>query len=814
MVATTPGKDLQPWYSRWELPVVLPALFLCGAMVWSVIESIIQANWAADSTILAGIVLLGLSCGVIFARLPWLPAWLAHPIALLLGLAWSIQSIGPVLVRNVQGEFSETLAARLTSWSDYAAELFVRQIVWLRILQAGGRGEDIVLFMLTLALVVWILGYATAWLVLRDGFAWPAVLINGLIILINYAFAYPKPTLLFFVFLTAALLLVVQQHIAARQRSWHVAHIEFPDWLAWRFLVTSAVVIVVTTLITAAIPGTVTNEEAVRAWRLMRQPFTMLRESWNDAFSTINAQPGTGISFVTRGTRAGGPRILGSSEVMRVRSSTYEYWRAVAFDRYNGLGWQNTVGERARSQLGLATAEQARIPIAAGSPITQVGLRGHRIVTQTVQLIQPRSDGLVLFGGAPVLFSLPTLLQSGFAERPNFAETAAVFTEASLQEGTVYTVTALVSIADETSLRAASLNYPAWVQAAYLQLPETLPQRVRDEAFRIVGESEATTPYDKALAIQNALRRFPYDESRDAPPVGRDWVDYFLFDGQRGYCDDFATAMVVLLRSVDVPARWVQGYAGGRLDAQSGAYIVTENVAHSWVEVYFPGYGWQRFEPTPAPYASVPVRPEQAGGEDALGPEQDQILGGGSLSDPDAIMRELRELDEMLNAESSDPEVIRRLIAERRAEEQRRQLALLATILASLGLVGMAGYWWFERDLRGLAPAAAVFARMARLGGLAGVPQDEQTTPHEYADELSRRMPEQRTPIMAIADAYEAERYSRRLRTMDATQLRTEWALLRWRLIGQIGRRIQELARPATPERRGPIQKRRLPMKR
>src|SRR5258708_14760912 len=91
--------------------------------------------------------------------------------------------------------------------------------------------------------------------------------------------------------------------------------------------------------------------------------------------------------------------------------------------------------------------------------------------------------------------------------------------------------------------------------------------------------------------------------------------------------------MVVRLCSLNVPARLAQGYAGGTIDPQANAYVVRESVGHSWPEVYFPGYGWQRFEPTPASYASLPVRPAQPGadGADASG-----ALGAGALGDPNA----------------------------------------------------------------------------------------------------------------------------------------------------------------------------------
>jgi hypothetical protein len=108
------------------------------------------------------------------------------------------------------------------------------------------------------------------------------------------------------------------------------------------------------------------------------------------------------------------------------------------------------------------------------------------------------------------------------------------------------------------------------------------------------------TPYDRALAIQAYVRSFPYSLDLPRPPGDQDVVDYFLFDLRQGYCDYYATAMVVLARAAGVPARLVIGYAPGTYDAANVRHVVTEADAHSWVEIYFPGLGWVEFEPTAA----------------------------------------------------------------------------------------------------------------------------------------------------------------------------------------------------------------------
>jgi hypothetical protein len=139
------------------------------------------------------------------------------------------------------------------------------------------------------------------------------------------------------------------------------------------------------------------------------------------------------------------------------------------------------------------------------------------------------------------------------------------------------------------------------VRKQFLALPDSVPERVLALA-RDLTASEPTA-YDRALAIQNYLRQFPYTLDISAPPAVHDVADYFLFDLKQGYCDYYATSMVVLARAAGLPARLVVGYANGSYDLERAKYIITENYAHSWVEIYFANIGWVEFEPT----ASQPV---------------------------------------------------------------------------------------------------------------------------------------------------------------------------------------------------------------
>ncbi len=139
----------------------------------------------------------------------------------------------------------------------------------------------------------------------------------------------------------------------------------------------------------------------------------------------------------------------------------------------------------------------------------------------------------------------------------------------------------------------------------FLQLPPDLPQRVTDLSDEITLGAE--TELDKVEKIKEYLKEFPYQVDTPAPPAGQDFVDYFLFEQQEGYCSYYASAMAVLLRIQNIPARYVLGYrvpTGDDLVVLPGnegsppPLQVKQNHAHAWVEVFLQGYGWVAFEPT------------------------------------------------------------------------------------------------------------------------------------------------------------------------------------------------------------------------
>ena len=274
---------------------------------------------------------------------------------------------------------------------------------------------------------------------------------------------------------------------------------------------------------------------------------------------------------------------LDDAIVMRVRATHLLNWRALVFDTYTGTGWE--ISDRRLSQY------EGSPPMTLVHDRDEVFSYARRPVqvTQTFHIEQEQPN--VVFAAALVeQLYVPT----GRIYRDRYGS---IRLPGTLKPGMVYSAVSRTLIPDAGRLRGADGQAPRHLQDTYLRLPP-LPARIGALAHALT--SEQPTVYDRVMAINRYLwQHYRYDLS--IPPQRRsgDAVDYFLFEERRGYCEQFASAMIVLLRSAGIPARLVTGYAPGTLNPLTGLLEVRNSDAHAWVEVFFTGVGWVEFEPTP-----------------------------------------------------------------------------------------------------------------------------------------------------------------------------------------------------------------------
>ncbi len=335
-----------------------------------------------------------------------------------------------------------------------------------------------------------------------------------------------------------------------------------------------------------------------------------------------------------------------------------------------------------------------------------------------------------------------------------------------LEVGQRYSVTSSVSSATPADLSLAGDSYPLWVTDYYLQLPPTLPERVRELSETITRE--AKSPYDKALAVKNYLSRIPYAVETKLPPQGVDGVDYFLFTQKSGNCLHFASATVVMLRSIGIPARLCVGYLPGKWDAATGSYLIQAKDYHAWSEVYFAGHGWVGFETTPA--AGIEPRPIPGmGGTDMAylyGEDweewwwSDEETGGGSTGTGGEATPMPGQLGSTLR--SAGIGIISLVIVS----------MLLMLILRSI-----ISRWL---RLRGPDYASETYRKMCFLTSRMRLSPRPQQTPLEYRDRLTSAFPLQAEALGDIFQAYIERQFSGRkeLGPMQSGTLQKSWHLV------------------------------------
>lgn len=296
----------------------------------------------------------------------------------------------------------------------------------------------------------------------------------------------------------------------------------------------------------------------------------------------------------------GRPR-LSDAVVFTVKSAAPDFWRAATFDVWDGVAW--TRSDDRLDPVGWRDEGSALPPV----PYDVAAATGEAM-EQTVTVEAPVMESL---------FAAPTPVEVRSRHlvgvRP---DGTAAFLE-PLGRGATYTVTSRRAFATETTLRAATRSAPSEVLARYASPPETT-ERVRRLAFAVTAG--APTVYDKVRALERWLgANTRYSLDAPSSPDGVDAVDHFLFASRLGWCEQVASSLTVMLRSVGIPARFTTGFVTGERHPVSGRYVVRERDAHAWVEVYFPGVGWQGFDPTASvPLAGEAPRPRSAAWSMAL----------------------------------------------------------------------------------------------------------------------------------------------------------------------------------------------------
>jgi transglutaminase-like putative cysteine protease len=720
-------------------------LVTAGLLVIQAPNSVAESAWVPNLDPLARIALGGVLAGYIVERTRVLA-----PLGLLLGGLFGFEVVTWVYTNVAPGatmaERVDWLGGRVGNWFDAVA--------------SGGVSNDPLVFALAMAGLAWLLGLVSAWLVFRDNAPWLAIVFNGIALLMNLSYA--ATSLVGYVgwFAFSASLLLAAHHIANRAELWRRAQLQ----VSWRVV---ANVLLGTGLAAGAflsaawaLPANLSSPEVAVSWNRITAPWQGLEGDFDRWFAALNGSErnARGLSF-GRTLAPRGAFDLGDTPVLQVKADGPLYLRATTADRY--------------ASQAITSSEISTIALPANTDLLAQDSIPQSRGLLTAQITVLASKTSVAFApDAPLRFSTPIELDT----RADPSDVATVRLDTPIQQNQSYTVISAISTATVQELRAAGEDYPAWIRERYLPLPRNVPRRVVDLAHS--ATDGAPSAFDKAVTLESYLRdNYTYTTHVGNVPPDQDWIDYFLFQSRQGYCDYFATAMVVMLRSEGVPARVASGFAPGDFDPTTGMSIVRENHAHSWVEAYFPRYGWITFEPSSI--RAIPPRVDDNSQVAEPPPAASDIGANTGELTPD-------ELDELLAIRDSTPPVINRPFL-------LSWPGLLVLVFGGMLVVaalaaGVLAVLW-RRGLGRLAVYQRPYAELVRLGHWSGALRVRGgDTPLDVADRMGRQVPRAQPAIDELTEAYVEATYAGRPPSADP---RPSWLAARRDVIrGLFGRKL------------------------
>ena len=725
-------------------------LLILGAMIFVASIAIRETDLIPGLGIVPTAALIGLFTGVALAKSSFKDST-AHFFAFVFGVFTVTYLVGLILPQQL-------------IWRERIFDMLVRQMAWLQKAFSGGTSRDGLIFVIQTTAVYWLLGYTSAWYTFRHPRLWRAILPMGLVLMsVVYDYNGPRPLLLYLVaFAVLALLFTARTHLAEQEVQWRSSSVRYEKGIWIDFLRAAFVVTVIVLLLSWSLPTLSASASVNDALSSTQGPWRDFQDEWTRLFSALRSYGGATADPYQDTLSLGGPRTVGNTLIMDVsvpHQLPYVYWQAVAYDTYNEGSWEVA----ANSDTRLHYPDDGNLEV----PVT----RSREVVEQVVTNYLPNSS--FLYAAPEVIGTDRQMLVESTVDGQGKELVSSVRSRYILRQGDDYRVTSRMSNVDAQSLRFATELYPDWVKERYLQVPDT----VTPETLELAAELTAgfDNSFDKSIAVRDYLRNnIKYNDQIEAPPEGVDPVHYVLFDTHEGYCNYYASAMSIMLRSQGVPSRVVSGYAQGDFDENSSSYRVRANNAHTWVEVYFPAYGWIQFEPT----ASIPLinRPETAGGGDAFASPGISPFGEENgvpeEADFDPSLSNLEDLLGRNDQPSGGASIFQRLPIWQ---------SILAFVILLLAAATFFAANRFNRKVEGDVDRS--YQRLGSWSRWLGIFYQPTQTPYERADLMTSAVPDGRVPIRNLTRQYVRKQFSAEHKTDEGFNPLQEWQSLRPLLI-------------------------------
>ena len=649
-------------------------------------------------------------------------------------------------------------------WRERILDMLQRQLEWLNKAINGGTSRDGLIFIMHTSIIYWVLGYTAAWYTFRNLRIWRVVLPSGILLLsVVYYYYGPKPLwLLMALYIITALLYIARTYLSEQEIEWRHAFVRYKRATTVNFLVSGFIVALLAMIGSGLLPTPTASAALNDAIGGRSAAWQSLEDTWTRLFSSLRSYGGS-VNDPYAGTLAlGGPRNVGNTLVMDIRVAEqlpYAYWQATTFQTYENGQWLTPDGEQV---IHIPDDGLIQTPLTAG----------REIITQTVRNYIPNTG--TLFGMPEIVGSDKQVFVTSQRDDRGANLISHIQSRYVLQQGDEYVTYSRMSVIDQDSLRSAGQIYPSWI-GDYLQMGESISPETKALASQLTAPYDNN--YDKVIAVRDYLRNnIEYNDQIAAPPDNVDPVHYVLFDLQEGYCNYYASAMAMMLRSEGIPARVVAGYASGEFVPDANVYRVRASDAHTWVEVFFPRYGWVPFEPT----ASISVVNRPAG-------EGETATDGNEIApfETDLNRDELLPEDDVLNPDDrladNAPVFEGDTAVEQSLFSTLDPFTLLRTIGAFLIVIlsGVALYLANRINNRIEGDVVESYGRLDKWGTWLGLHTNPAQTPFERADSLSTAVPDGVQPIRNLTSHYVVKTYSPRPQEADEFTPNDDWRTLR-----------------------------------
>ncbi|HET7678233.1 MAG TPA: transglutaminaseTgpA domain-containing protein [Candidatus Limnocylindrales bacterium] len=744
------------------------SLLLLLAMLGVVALAVDEPRWVgldvrgeSQTRLLLPAILMGGLWGFVSGK-SRLPTLLAHLAGALLAAPFLILATASVV--SDAADPMLRVRALLASFDRFYIDLF-----W-----EGVRSAQTTPFVMTVGVLAWATGQFAGFNVFRRRRPLGAIFIAGAVLVANISLTIRPQYPYLVAFAAAALLLLVRLNLLEQREGWLARRIGDAGYVSGLYMRSGLVFVAAALVGSMALTATASSAPLANAWDDLEEDLVRWGQDLNRLVGGVTA-PARGPSG-----------LFGSSQTIRgfwestgevvFRATTSDgagrYWRAASYDAFDGTTWTQLERDGGSPlEPGRSVLEEVKEPLGPKE--------GRSDVTVTVTAADLDSR-VLLSPETPITFDRPVTV---FANRQD-GPLVAIEANERLRPGASYQVVASVRNEGEekggvtkNKLAAAGVRYPSWMPR-YVQIRDDsigpIVKATTDRIVRALPEGRRA-PYHVAEAIQDHLysEGYIYDTDVQGLCGTQKVIDCFL-RVKRGYCEYFASAMVMMLRTQGIPARLVMGYLPGQR-LVDGSWEVRRDAAHAWVEVFFPGYGWVAFDPTPGnqengqqpteletgrPVAS----PTPAGSGAAVVPRPTFGLDG---NDPDEDPRD---------RSSFEP-------AGGGAITGSAPPAAPVAVLVVAGLLLLAGSvvaWGRSRGRPRRPEPDAVYSGVARWAGFFGHAPRPTQTAYEYAGVLGELVPGVRTELQLVARAKVEANYARRPAEGDALRaLRDAYRRLR-----------------------------------